>query len=99
MSKKSKHSYFKQSGVIPVYEGKVVAITARGSKRWIVPKGNIPNSLSARKSAAKEALEEAGIKGKVLSVSDEELEIEPSKGTKLTVLRGAVGKVLPAEEK
>jgi len=41
----------------------------------------------------------AGIKGKVLSVSDEELEIEPSKGTKLTVLRGAVGKVLPAEEK
>jgi len=41
----------------------------------------------------------AGIKGKVLSVSDEELEIESSKGTKLTVLRGAVGKVLPAEEK
>ena len=66
MSKKSKHSYFKQSGVIPVYEGKVVAITARGSRRWVVPKGNIPNSLSARKSAAKEALEEAGIKGKVL---------------------------------
>ena len=41
----------------------------------------------------------AGIKGKVLSVSDEELEIESSKGTKLTVLRGAVDKVIPAEEK
>ena len=41
----------------------------------------------------------AGIKGKVLSVSEDELEIEYGKGTKLRVLRGAVGKVLPAEEK
>ena len=41
----------------------------------------------------------AGIKGKVLSVSDDELEIESGKGTKLAVLRGAVGKVLPVEEK
>ena len=41
----------------------------------------------------------AGIKGKVLSVSEDELQIESGKGTKLRVLRGAVGKVLPAEEK
>ena len=41
----------------------------------------------------------AGIVGKVLSVSEEELEIESVKGTKLRVLRGAVGKVIPAEEK
>lgn len=41
----------------------------------------------------------AGIVGKVLSVSEEELEIESVKGTKLRVLRGAVGKVSPAEEK
>ncbi|MEL0320068.1 MAG: preprotein translocase subunit YajC [Aquiluna sp.] len=41
----------------------------------------------------------AGIMGKVLSVSEEELEIESVKGTKLRVLRGAVGKVIPAEEK
>ena len=41
----------------------------------------------------------AGIKGKVLAVSEDELEIESVKGTKLRVLRGAVGKVLPAEEK
>lgn len=41
----------------------------------------------------------AGIKGKVLSVSEEEIEIESVKGTKLIVLRGAVGKVLPAEGK
>ena len=41
----------------------------------------------------------AGIMGRVLSVSEEELEIESVKGTKLRVLRGAVGKVIPAEEK
>ena len=41
----------------------------------------------------------AGVKGRVLSISEDELEIESGKGTKLRVLRGAVGKVLPAEEK
>lgn len=65
-SKSSKHRYFKQSGVIPVYKGKVVLVTARGSKRWIIPKGSIDWELSAQDSAAKEALEEGGIKGKVL---------------------------------
>ena len=67
MSSKNKHRYFKQSGVIPVYKGKVVLITASGSKRWIIPKGSIDWELSAQDSAAKEALEEAGIKGNVFS--------------------------------
>lgn len=66
MSSKIKLKYFKQSGVIPVYKGKVVVITARGSKRWIIPKGSIEWELSAQESAAREALEEAGIKGVVL---------------------------------
>jgi len=66
MSSKIKLKYFKQSGVIPVYKGKVVVITARGSQRWIIPKGSIDWELSAQESAAKEALEEAGIKGEVL---------------------------------
>ena len=66
MSSRIKQKYFKQSGVIPVYKGKVVVITARGSKRWIIPKGSIDWELSAQESAAKEALEEAGIKGQVL---------------------------------
>ncbi|MBC8377122.1 MAG: NUDIX hydrolase [FCB group bacterium] len=66
MSSKIKLKYFKQSGVIPVYKGKVVVITARGSNRWIIPKGSIDWELSAQESAAKEALEEAGIKGEVL---------------------------------
>ncbi len=65
MSSKIKQKHFKQSGVIPVYKGKVVVVTARGSKRWIIPKGSIDWELSAQESAAKEAKEEAGIKGEV----------------------------------
>lgn len=63
---KKKARYFKQSGVIPMYKGKVVLVTARGGKRWIVPKGSIPWELTAQESAAMEALEEGGIKGQVL---------------------------------
>ena len=64
-SKRTKHRYYRQSGVIPIYKGKVVLVTARGSKRWIIPKGTVDWDLSARDSAAKEALEEAGAKGEV----------------------------------
>ncbi len=65
MASRMKQRYFKQSGVIPIYKGKVVLITARGSRRWIIPKGSIEWELSAQDSAAKEALEEAGVKGEV----------------------------------
>ncbi len=65
MASRVKQKYFKQSGVIPVCDGKVVLITARGSKRWITPKGSIAWDLTAQESAAKEAWEEAGIKGTV----------------------------------
>ena len=66
MASSTKIKYFKQSGVIPVYKGKVVLVTARGSKRWIIPKGSIGWVLSAQESAPNEALEEAGLKGEVL---------------------------------
>lgn len=45
-----------------------------------------------------EVILHAGIKGKVVSLTDDELEIE-SAGSKLRVLRGAVGKVVSAGEK
>ena len=38
-------------------------ISSRKKKRWIVPKGVIEPELSARASAVKEALEEAGVEG------------------------------------
>jgi len=55
----------RQSGVIPVLDDRVVLITARGSDRWIIPKGYIVKVLSPADSAAKEAYEEAGLIGTV----------------------------------
>jgi phosphohistidine phosphatase len=67
-----KPDYFcRQSGVIPyrVRKGnlEILLITSRKERRWIIPKGIIEPDYSARNSAAKEALEEAGIKGGVHS--------------------------------
>lgn len=61
-----KQRYFKQAGAIPLYKGKIVLVTATGSKRWIVPKGSIPWEMTAQEAAAMEAFEEGGLKGKVL---------------------------------
>ena len=59
----------RQSGVIPyrVRKGniEILLITSRKQRHWIIPKGIIESDLSARNSAAKEALEEAGVKGAV----------------------------------
>jgi 8-oxo-dGTP pyrophosphatase MutT (NUDIX family) len=59
----------RQSGVIPyrVRKGEleILLITSRRKRRWIIPKGIIEPDFSARHSAAKEALEEAGARGDV----------------------------------
>ena len=65
-----KPGYFcRQSGVIPyrVRKGdlEILLITSRKERCWIIPKGIIEHDYSARNSAAKEALEEAGVKGSV----------------------------------
>ena len=65
-----KLDYFcRQSGVIPyrVRKGnlEILLITSRKERHWIIPKGIIEPQYSARNSAAKEALEEAGVKGGV----------------------------------
>ena len=65
--------FFKQSAVVPVreHEGKtqILLITSRKRKRWVIPKGVKEPELSGPDSAAKEALEEAGIEGKVEPVA------------------------------
>ncbi len=58
-------SLFRQSGVIPVLDDRLVLITARKSDRWIIPKGYVEKGLSPAESAAKEAFEEAGLIGAV----------------------------------
>lgn len=44
---------------------KVLLVTSRGSKRWILPKGWPEPALTPAECAAKEAWEEAGVKGRV----------------------------------
>jgi 8-oxo-dGTP pyrophosphatase MutT (NUDIX family) len=43
----------------------VLLITSRGSGRWIIPKGWPIAGLSPSQSAAREALEEAGVRGQI----------------------------------
>ena len=43
----------------------ILIIASSNMKHWVVPKGIKEPGLSLRKSAAKEAFEEAGIEGKV----------------------------------
>ena len=61
--------FYHQSAVIPYRHNdqnvEILMITSRKKKRWVIPKGVIEPHLSPSDSAAKEALEEAGIKGTV----------------------------------
>jgi|SRR6056297_1158170 len=61
--------FYWQSAVIPYLreEGKarVMLITTQKKKKWTLPKGIIEPGLSPPKSAAREAYEEAGIRGEV----------------------------------
>ena len=57
----------RQQGAIPLRHGldgiEVLLVTSRGSGRWIIPKGwPVPN-MSSAESAAREAFEEAGVRG------------------------------------
>lgn len=59
-----------QVGAIPLirdHEGQIciVLVTTRGSGRWTIPKGNIMAKLADHKAAEREALEEAGLVGKI----------------------------------
>ena len=64
---------FNQSGVIPFRrdcsEIKILLITSRKGKRWVIPKGVIEKDLAPHESAVKEAFEEAGIRGHVYTES------------------------------
>src|SRR3546814_5625705 len=42
---------------------RILLITSRETRRWIIPKGNPIRGLEAHQAAAREAFEEAGISG------------------------------------
>ena len=61
--------YYTQSAALPYrVQGdalEILLITTRRSKRWIIPKGIVEGDLTPYASAAKEALEEAGVQGRI----------------------------------
>lgn len=63
------HYYYRQSAAIPWRHrhGRIelLLITSRKRRRWILPKGIVEPELSPAESAAKEALEEAGVVGSI----------------------------------
>ena len=58
-----------QYGVVPLRaepDGvRILLITSRDTRRWVVPRGNPIRDLSPADSAAQEAFEEAGVRGAV----------------------------------
>lgn len=60
---------YRQSAVVPYRQGaggvEVLLVTSRKGKRWVLPKGVVDPGLSPAESAAKEAEEEAGVRGPV----------------------------------
>lgn len=65
--------YYRQSGVVPFRRDgervEILLITSLRRGRWIIPKGIVEPHLSPEESAAREAEEEAGVRGRVLSPS------------------------------
>ena len=61
--------HYRQSAVIPHRRRQggleLLLITSRKRKRWVLPKGIVEPGLTPAASAAKEALEEAGVEGEV----------------------------------
>jgi len=61
--------YYHQSSVIPYRirdaEPEIMIVRSSKNKHWVVPKGIHEPGLTSQQSAAKEALEEAGVEGKV----------------------------------
>jgi 8-oxo-dGTP pyrophosphatase MutT (NUDIX family) len=61
---------YRQSAVLPYRlrdgDTEVLLITSRKGTRWVLPKGIVEPELTPSESAAKEGLEEAGVKGEVL---------------------------------
>jgi 8-oxo-dGTP pyrophosphatase MutT (NUDIX family) len=92
--------FYYQSGVIPyVWEHgniKILLITNRKMKKWIIPKGVIEPDKTAYDSARQEAYEEAGILGKLYSVPIGEYQYNKWNGTcNVEVYRLEIEQILP----
>ncbi len=63
----TKKTYRRQCAVLayrPSKQGlRIALVTSLETQRWVLPKGNLVDGLSAREQAALEAYEEAGLEG------------------------------------
>lgn len=70
MPRTKPESWYQQSGVVPYrtidVQVEVLLITSTKKGNWIVPKGIVEDGFSPAESALKEALEEAGVVGRVV---------------------------------
>jgi 8-oxo-dGTP pyrophosphatase MutT (NUDIX family) len=61
--------HYPQSAALPYRANgrgiEVLLVTSRSRRRWVIPKGLIEADLTPAASAAKEALEEAGVEGRM----------------------------------
>jgi 8-oxo-dGTP pyrophosphatase MutT (NUDIX family) len=57
--------YKPQVAAIPIRDGRICLVSTSNSKKFTIPKGNIPTGVSPPVMAACEAWEEAGILGEV----------------------------------
>lgn len=77
--------FYKQSAALPYRNDRgrleILVVSSRRRKRWVIPKGVRELDLDAAASAAKEALEEAGIEGDVSNDSIGTYEYEKWDGT------------------
>jgi hypothetical protein len=44
---------------------RIMLVTSRQTRRWIIPKGNVDDGMTPHAAAAQEAEEEAGVRGKI----------------------------------
>lgn len=71
-SKRIRDSKYRQYAAVPVRlssdgQIEVLLLTSRDTKRWVIPKGWPMGKLSPGAVAAREAYEEAGLEGRILS--------------------------------
>ncbi len=59
---------YRLEGSSPDTTVRILLVTSRENKRWVIPKGNQPKGVSAHAAAAMEAEEEAGVRGAVCPV-------------------------------
>jgi len=77
--------FYRQSAALPFRHDRgsleILLITSRRKKRWVIPKGVVELDLDPATSAAREALEEAGIEGELSSRSIGSYQYEKWGGT------------------